>query len=126
MHHKNRSVAANQLILGKFWTLISKLWQVGSVFFGAIQDALLELLKSNYAVLHEESLACSADQQKWAYSSMVAIGLQIPKGCQRNPRFACLSFCLSSCLSIHPTFHLELCLSIWNFCLCLLVLAHVI
>jgi hypothetical protein len=81
MHHKNRSVAVDQLILGKFWTLISELWQVGSVFFGAIQDPLLESLKkSNYTVLDEEILARSADQQKWAYGSMVAIGSRIPKG----------------------------------------------
>ncbi|KAJ7732625.1 hypothetical protein B0H14DRAFT_2639814 [Mycena olivaceomarginata] len=53
--------------------------QVGSVFFGAIQDPLLESLKkSNYVVLDEGSLACSADQQKWVYGSMVAIGSRIP------------------------------------------------
>ncbi|KAF8216156.1 hypothetical protein K438DRAFT_1954805 [Mycena galopus ATCC 62051] len=55
--------------------------QVGSVFFGAIQDPLLESLKkSNYSVLHETSLTRSADQQKWVYGSMVAIGSRIPKG----------------------------------------------
>ncbi|KAJ7833105.1 hypothetical protein B0H14DRAFT_1169036 [Mycena olivaceomarginata] len=36
--------------------------------------------QSNYTVLDEESLARSADQQKWAYGSMVAIGSRIPKG----------------------------------------------